>query len=133
MDQALQKKDLEAYVAVVGEGFKLHLADGRILNRDAVRESTRDFFKTGDVTSRTRIQSCTVNGNTAVVEAEARMDSTYTDPQEQKHTVSTDATSRDTWVKGTGGWQLTSSMEVSHATKRDGKPYKPDGSKGASK
>lgn len=80
---------------------------------------------TKDVKMSSTVLTCKVNGDTAECTSRDVMSAKVKGPDKKWHTLNTDGTSRQTFVKKGGKWLMKSNASVTQKTLQDGKPFNP--------
>lgn len=123
MDQALAKKDVDAYLKPLAKEVKFQPLKGLPRNLEAIRTQTSDTIRAaGKIESTTRISECTVKDGQATVVVENKFKGDLEDST-GKHQVESTTTTRDIWRKSDQGWQLVTTTETASNTLKDGKPF----------
>ena len=126
--QAVKNKDAEAQIAQVSPDYSAEEPNGQTLNYDQIvaymRRGAEQFVTVGDLSI--TIESLTLNGNEATVDARQKISRTQRLGDGNTHDVETGVLQREIWVKTKEGWKL---KRVDNLRERkilvDGKPFNP--------
>ena len=127
--QAVRNKDAEAQVAQVSPDYSATEPNGQTLNYEQIvaymRRGAEQFVTVSDLS--VTIESLTVRGNEAIVDARQKFARTQRLRDGNTHNVETGVLQREIWVRTTEGWKL---KRVDNLRERkilvDGKPINPD-------
>lgn len=126
--QAVRNKDAEAQIAQVSPDYSATEPNGQTLNYDQIvaymRRGAEQFVTVLDLSI--TIESLTLSGNEAIVDARQKSSRTQRLRDETIHNVETGVLQREIWVRSTDGWKL---KRVDNLRDRkilvDGKPPNP--------
>ena len=127
--QAVKNKDAEAQVAQVSPDYSATEPNGQTLNYEQIvaymRRGAEQFVTVTDLSI--TIESLTVRGNEAIVDARQKSSRTQRLGDGNIHNVETGVLQREIWTRTTEGWKL---KRVDNLRERkilvDGKPINPD-------
>ena len=127
--QAVRNKDAEAQVAQVSPDYSATEPNGQTLNYEQIvaymRRGAEQFVTVADLSI--TIESLTVRGNEAIVDARQKSSRTQRLGDGNIHNVETGVLQREIWVRTTEGWKL---KRVDNLRERkilvDGKPFDPN-------
>ena len=127
--QAVKNKDADAQIAQVSPDYSAQEPDGQTLNYEQIvayiRRGAEQFVTVKDLS--VTIESLTINGNEAIVDARQKIFRTQRLRDGNIHDVATGVLQREIWVKTKEGWKL---KRVDDLRERkilvDGKPLNPD-------
>ena len=127
--RAIKNKDAEAQIAQLSPDYIATQANGDIMNYEQIaayiRRGANQFVTIGDV--KVTIESLTVSGNEATVDARQYYPRTQRLKDGLIHDVLTGVVQREIWVKTAVGWKLRSVDNLREKTVMvDGKPFDPN-------
>jgi hypothetical protein len=121
--KAFVLSDWESVTALVAKDFHAKGPDGRTVTWSAiVSEFKRQRSSLKSVKWPRTVKSVVFENDKAVVVVDGHMSGVMSDAGGKPHQLIFDAITKDTWIKGAGGWQLQSSNVIKSAGSFDGKP-----------
>lgn len=126
--QAVKNKDAEAQVAQVSPDYSATTPDRQTLNYEQIvaymRSGAEQIVTVVDLSI--TIESLTISGNEAIVDARQKFSRTQRLRDGNIHNVETGVLQREIWVRTAGGWKL---KRVDNLRERkflvDGQPFNP--------
>lgn len=126
--QAVKHKDAEAQVAQISPDYSATQPGGQTLNYEQIaaymRGGARQILAVLDLSI--TIESLTVRGNEAIVDARQKFSRTQRLRDGNVHNVVTGVLQRETWVRTVEGWKLRRVDNLREQSMIvDGKPFNP--------
>lgn len=123
MDQALVKKDVEAFAKPLAKELTFQPLKGPALDQVRYKQTASELIRAANnIQCTSRVIECTVKDGQAAVVAESKFKGDIEDPKGTKKVMESTTTTRDTWRKSEAGWQMVSSVETGRNTMQDGTP-----------
>jgi ketosteroid isomerase-like protein len=123
-DAAAAKKDADGVVANYSTSVEATTKDGATKGyTDLLQAAQQAFMLASSVSSHTKIVSCSIKGETAVVVQDGTTKLTVADPNGgPPMVIEDDSRAKDEWKKTDNGWKIVKEAILSDDMKANGKP-----------
>ena len=121
--QAWREKDAAALMQMVTPDFTQRMPDGQVIPYDAAEAGLKEWLATADRVTDYAVQigALTVKDDEAVAAVEESVSMTFADPAGRPHERVMANTSKVTWARLAGGWQIKQTEYLAARIMIDGK------------
>jgi ketosteroid isomerase-like protein len=131
--KAARAHDVKGIIALTTPDFKVKLANGRVLTREAAREQLGQLVtrmgRLKNLSIDVHVNSLKLHGDEAIVDVTQKVSGALATRDGGAHRVAATATAIDTWARVSGAWRMKCDEPTGHTLAIDGQDVSmgPDG------